>query len=108
MSDKIELTGKIFLDQIFQYFQFYQWHQWQLFSTTETVFEQQNNSVYEAFGHQKQVSQISNCIPQNTVGCNYLSLTEIPASGTKEFIYIQMVSLLGSNVMNNIHHEAPP
>ena len=25
----------------------------------------------------------SNCIPQNTVGCNYLSLPEIPASGTK-------------------------
>ena len=35
--------------------------------------------------HQKQVSQagISNCIPQYTVGCNYLSLPEIPASGTK-------------------------
>ena len=34
---------------------------------------------------QKQVSQagISNCIPQNTVGCNYLSLPEIPASGNK-------------------------
>ena len=33
---------------------------------------------------QKQVSQawISNCIPQNTVGCNYLSLPVIPASGT--------------------------
>ena len=32
--------------------------------------------------HQKQISQagISNCIPQNTVGCNYLSLPEIPAS----------------------------
>ena len=31
---------------------------------------------------QKQVSLtwISNCIPQNTVGCNYLSLSEIPAS----------------------------
>ena len=34
---------------------------------------------------QKQISQagISNCIPQNTVGCNYLSLPEIPASGPK-------------------------
>ena len=30
---------------------------------------------------------ISNCIPQNTVGCNYLSLPEIPASGTKVLIY---------------------
>ena len=38
---------------------------------------------------QKQVSQagISNCIPQNTVGCNYLSLPEIPATGVKVFIY---------------------
>ena len=34
---------------------------------------------------QKQVSQagISNCIPQDTVGCNYLSMPQIPASGTK-------------------------
>ena len=34
---------------------------------------------------QKQVSQagISNCIPQNTVGCNYLSLPKIPVSGDK-------------------------
>ena len=33
---------------------------------------------------QKQVSQagISNCIPQYSVGCNYLSMPEIPASGT--------------------------
>ena len=38
--------------------------------------------------HQKQVSQagINNCIPQNTVGCNYLSLSEIPASGTEVLI----------------------
>ena len=37
---------------------------------------------------QKQVSQagISNCIPQHTVGCNYLSLSEIPASGAKVLI----------------------
>ena len=36
---------------------------------------------------QKQFSQarISNCIPQYTVGCNYLSLPEIPASGTSKF-----------------------
>ena len=38
----------------------------------------------------KQVSQtgISNCIPQYSVGCNYLSLPEIPASGTKVLIYL--------------------
>ena len=38
---------------------------------------------------QKQVSQswISNCIPQNTVGCNYISLLEIPASGNKVHMY---------------------
>ena len=38
---------------------------------------------------QKQVSQagISNCIPQNTVGCSYLSLPEIPASGAKVHNY---------------------
>ena len=37
---------------------------------------------------QKQVSQagISNYIPQFTVGCNYLSLPEIPASGNKVHI----------------------
>ena len=37
---------------------------------------------------QKPVSQagISNCIPQLSVGCNYLSLHEIPASGTKVLI----------------------
>ena len=38
---------------------------------------------------QKQVSQagISNYIPQFTVGCNYLSLPEIPASGNQVLIY---------------------
>ena len=38
---------------------------------------------------QKQVSQagISNCIPQNTVGCNYLFLPETPASGPKVLIF---------------------
>ena len=37
------------------------------------------------FWHRKQVSQagISNCIAQNTVGCNYLSLPEILPSGPK-------------------------
>ena len=39
---------------------------------------------------QKQVSQtwISNCIPQDTVGCNYLSMAKIPAPGTKVLIHI--------------------
>ena len=38
---------------------------------------------------QKQVSQagISNRIPQNTVGCNYLSMPEVPAFDTKVLIY---------------------
>ena len=37
---------------------------------------------------QKQVSRagISNCIPHDTVGCNYLSLPEIPAPGPKVLI----------------------
>ena len=40
--------------------------------------------------HQKQVSQagISNCIQQYSVGCNYLSLPEIPASGDRVLILI--------------------
>ena len=46
------------------------------------------------WGHwcEKQVSQagLSNCIPQNTVGCNYLSLPEIPASGTQVLIYAEV------------------
>ena len=32
---------------------------------------------------------ISNCIPQYHVGCNYLSLPEIPASGTKVLICLR-------------------
>ena len=38
---------------------------------------------------QKQVSQagVINCIPQYSVRCNYLSLTEIPASGNKVLKY---------------------
>ena len=38
---------------------------------------------------QKHISQggVSNCIPQYSVGCNYLSLPEIPASGTKVLIF---------------------
>ena len=40
--------------------------------------------------YQKQVSQarICNCIPSNTVGCNYLSLPEIRTSGAKVLIYV--------------------
>ena len=39
---------------------------------------------------QKQVSQagICKCIPQYSVGCNYLSLPDIPVSGDKVLIYI--------------------
>ena len=39
--------------------------------------------------HQKQVSWvwISNYIPQNTVGCNYLSMPKLPASGPHPPIY---------------------
>ena len=44
----------------------------------------------------KQVSQtgISNFIPQNTVGCNYLSLPEIPASGNKVHNCVDPVCML--------------
>ena len=35
----------------------------------------------------------SNCIPQNTVGCNYLSLPEVPASGAKVLIYVCMATM---------------
>ena len=31
-------------------------------------------------------TRINNCILQNTAGCNYLSLSEIPASGTRVLI----------------------
>ena len=39
---------------------------------------------------QKQVSQtgISNCIPQYSVGCNYLSMPKISAPGAKVPIYV--------------------
>ena len=41
------------------------------------------------FPFHKKASQarISNCIPQNTVGCNYLSMPEIPGSGSKVLIH---------------------
>ena len=64
---------------------------WSLFSTVCYVVLCYNSSLlyiaYMNWGFwcQKQVSHtgISNCIPQSTVGCNYLSLPEIPASGAK-------------------------
>ena len=50
---------------------------------------------------QKQIFQtgISNSIPQKTVGCKYLSLPEIPASGTKVIICLSLsitVSIIDS------------
>ena len=41
--------------------------------------------------HQKQTSQArtSNCIPQNTVGCNHLSPPETPATGAKVLKYAE-------------------
>ena len=48
-------------------------------------------SVYNwGFWHQKQVSHagITNCIPQYSVRCNYLSLPEIPASATKVLLFL--------------------
>ena len=59
---------------------------------------------------QKQVSQagISNYIPQFTVGCNYISLTEIPASGNKVLIcewIASLISIIGArNPLNNCSH----
>ena len=51
------------------------------------IFHTKTGTIWRLW-YQKQVSQagISNCIPQNTVGCNYVSLPEIPASGTKSLI----------------------
>ena len=42
---------------------------------------------------QKQVSQteICNCTPQYSVGCNYLSMLEIPAYGNKILIYTPII-----------------
>ena len=50
---------------------------------------------------QKQVSQaeISNYIPQFTVGCSYLSLPEIPASGSKVHIFVYKLLI----VLKDIH-----
>ena len=49
---------------------------------------------YEDFGAwSRYLSGISNCIPQYSVGCNYLSLPEIPASGIKVLIYHGIYSI---------------
>ena len=46
----------------------------------------------DIWGLMRQVSQagISNYIPQFTVGCSYLSLPEIPASGTNVLIWMTL------------------
>ena len=55
-------------------------------------------SCYHIYGlcRQKQVSQtgLSNCIPQYSVGCNYLSLPEIPAFVIKVLIYATGIKVL--------------
>ena len=50
---------------------------------------------------QKQVSQakISNCIPQYSVGCSYLSLSEIPASSNTVLIYTNDLSTVYLNLV---------
>ena len=52
-------------------------------TSVDTVMIRFGSRTYEAFWCQKQVSQawISNCIPHNAVGCNYLSLSEHSALG---------------------------
>ena len=54
------------------------------------------NTIIWRLWYQKQVSEagISDYISQFTVGCNYLSLSEIPASGTKVLISLTMVEAL--------------
>ena len=48
---------------------------------------------------------ISNYIPQFTVGCNYLSLPEVPASGTKVFILAWCGISHGRDVTNLLVFE---
>ena len=59
-------------------------------SNAENVSIWWSHHASDIWGHwcQKQVSQaeMNNCIPKNIVGCNYLSLLEIPASGAKVLI----------------------
>ena len=46
------------------------------------------------------ISGISNCMAYDTVGCNYLSLSEIPARGAKVLITAKYVMEI-----NNSHIE---
>ena len=56
---------------------------------------------------QKQVSQteISNYIPQFTVGCNYLSLPELPASGNKVHKWSATTPCKYSYIVSNHSHS---
>ena len=61
------------------------------------------------FWRQKQVSQawLNNCIPQNTVVCNYLSMAELPVSGAKILLCVRPLcwcSINGSLNVNNFSH----
>ena len=53
----------------------------------------------------KEYTGISNCIPQNNVECHYLSLPDLPASGTKDLIWYH--SMTTSSVFT-IHSVAKP
>ena len=73
---------------------------------------QSNWYLYPIFGdfgtRSRYLSQAwkSNCIPQYSVGCNYLSIPEIPASGTKVLILkciIQNLLFTGHCKNVNIH-----
>ena len=68
-NQSIRLNGNLMIDPL-MYFVLSPWYIWGLW-------------------RQKQVSQarMSNSIPQNNVGCNYFSLPEIPAFGSKVLIY---------------------
>ena len=54
----------------------------------------------------KQVSQtvISNCIPQYSMGWNYLSMPEIPASGAKVIIWL----IIHGMIMGPVHWHLSP
>ena len=59
--------------------------QWRINDSCQSTLDYDTTNTKWGLCCQKQVSQaeISNYIPQFTVGCNYLSLHEIPASGNK-------------------------
>ena len=54
-------------------------------SLQASIYQSASDDITWSLWHQKQISQagISDCIPQYSVGCNYLSLPDIPASGAK-------------------------